>query len=281
VQSIAIENLPAYEQISSEPIRESAARFDAARSAREQARKDLIELEQTREAAEWADAEAAEKARAEGKAEPKRSHVAVHDKKTDEVRHELKVATLAETRARDVLQAAIGEHGGAWAGEVGESVEALSAEWADTVEGLIALHGRLTAALSVARVVGIGTVPRIRALPFRRRQIENAEFASPQQDVPAYVPTGDVLAALASVIEPEPDVEKTPVQHPPRRGEGSNLLRGRGDVENEIAERRAFDEHARSPEGMAERERVVARRRQRAERNRQEREQALAESLAG
>jgi hypothetical protein len=267
--SITVESLPSYEQISSEPIRETAAAFSAARAAKEQARKDLIELEQTREAAEWADAEAAEKARTEGKTEPKRSHVAEHEKKTDAARHELKVATLAETRARDALQAAVVEHGAAWAAEVAESVQALSAEWGNAVEGLVGLHGRLSAALSVARVVGVGKVPKVGALPFSRRQITNAEFASPQPDQPAYVGTGAVLAALARVVQPESDADEAPAEH----GQwlyGSNPLRGRGDVENEIAEREAFHD----PERVAER-------RRRAERNRQAGQEALEQTLAG
>ncbi len=44
------------------------------------------------------DAEAVEKARAEGGPEPKRSHVAEHDKKLDQARHDYRVATPTETR---------------------------------------------------------------------------------------------------------------------------------------------------------------------------------------
>jgi hypothetical protein len=266
--SIAIENLPPYEQISSEPIREAAATLSAARSAKEQARKDLIELEQTRESAEWADAEASEQAQAEGRAEPKRTLVAAHDKKTDEARHKTKVSDLAHTRARGALEAALAEHGQAWADELATSVEAMRVEWGNVVEGLIGLHGRLSAALSVARVVGIGELPKIGALPFRRRQIQNADFASPQPDVPAFVPTGDVLAALAGVLEVQPDIEKTPVQHPHLKG--ASELRGQARVEDEIAERAEF----MSPERAAERQR-------RSEQNRQAGEEALSQTLTG
>jgi hypothetical protein len=265
--SIVVENLPPYEQISSEPIRQAAATLSAARSAKEQARKDLIELEQTRESAEWADAEASEQAQAEGRAEPKRTHVAAHDKKTDEARHKAKVSDLALTRARGALEAALDEHGQAWTDELATSVETMRVEWGNSVEGLIALHSQLNAALSVARVVGIGELPQVGALPFRRRQIANAEFATGQPDVPAFVDTGDVLAALASVIEVEPVVEKVPVEHPHLKG--ASELRGQGRVEDEIDEREAFH----SPERVAER-------RRRAEQNRAGHDEAIAATLA-
>src|SRR4051794_751405 len=101
--------LPSYTEIDNGPIREAAAAWDAANATLESSRKDVIELEQTREAAEWRDAEAADRARAEGKAEPKRSHVAAHDKKLDDARHGLKVETLAEDRAFNALQGAVDE----------------------------------------------------------------------------------------------------------------------------------------------------------------------------
>lgn len=254
--SIAVENLPPYEAISCTPISEAAAGLDAANAACLSAQRDLTELEQTREQAEWADAEAAEKARAEGTAEPKRSHVASHDKKLDAARHEHKVAKLAQTRARGALEAALAEHGEAWAGALTTSVEAMSAQWERVVGELIGLHGQLDAAVKVARVVGIGELPSVGALPFARKQIKNVEFASGQRPAPAYVPTGDVLAALASVTEPEPDIDTSPVEHPPLgKGRGSALLRGQTGVENEIAERGAFAEQGRDPERVAARRR--------------------------
>jgi chromosome segregation ATPase len=117
--------LPNYVEIDHATIRDAAAAWDAAKAALESARKDLTELEQTREAAEWADAEAAEAARAEGKPEPKRSHVAAHDKKLDVARHEWKVAQLAEERTFDALQAALDEHAGEWSQTVEHDVQTL------------------------------------------------------------------------------------------------------------------------------------------------------------
>ena len=81
VSIAAIDSLPLYESISSSPICEAAAQHDATRAAIDQARKDVTEWEQTREAAEWRGADAAEKARAEGRTEPKRSNVVEHDRK--------------------------------------------------------------------------------------------------------------------------------------------------------------------------------------------------------
>jgi hypothetical protein len=264
--SIAVENLPAYEAITCESIRDAAAAFSAARAAREQARKDLTELEQTREQAEWADAEAAENARAEGKAEPKRTHVAEHDRKTDAARHEQKVADLAEKRALDALTAALDEHGQAWADEATAAVESLRAEWANAVDGLIAMHGRLTASLRVGRAVGVGGLPQVAMLPFARRQIDNCEFAAGQPAVPAYIGTGDVLAALAGAVEVEPQEQTEPVKHP--------RWWGTTHESKEIADRREFSERAASPDRVEER-------RRRNEAMRAGREAAVAEQTAG
>jgi hypothetical protein len=268
--SIAIENVPPYEQISSEPIREAGATLSAVRAAQDEAKKALVEAEQTLPSSQWKDAEAAEQARAEGKPEPKtRNHTAAHEKRIADLEHEQRVADLALKRARGALEAVLAEHGQAWADELTTSVEAMRVEWGNSVEGLIGLHSQLSAALSVARVVGIGELPKVNALPFRRRQIANAEFASPQPDVPAFVQMGDVLAALAGVVEVEPDVEKVPVEHRPPRALSSEL-RDRADVENEVGEREAFHNSER-----------VAERRRRAEQNRQAGEEALSQSLAG
>jgi hypothetical protein len=266
---IAIENLPPYEAISCTPICEATAGLDAAKAACLSARRDLIELEQTKEAAEWRDAEAADKARAEGKAEPKRSHVAVHDRKTDEARHEHKVATLAETRARDALQVALDEHGQTWVEEVTGSVEALRIEWQNAIEGLLALHGRFGAELSVARAV-VGNKPGVAALGFKPSQIRDIDFAvgTNNRVNTGWIATGEVLAGLADLGTPQPEPE--PFQPTPLpRGHGSSLLRGQAGVEDEIAERREFAERARDPERVAER-------RQLAERLRAENEAARA-----
>jgi len=275
---IAVENLPPYEQISCEPIRQAAAEHNAARSAKEQARKDLIELEQTREAAEWRDAEAAEQAQAEGKPEAKRSHVAAHDKQTDAARHGAKVAELAHKRAEAALQVAIGAHGQTWSDELTSSIEQVSAEWGNALTELIALHGRLGAALSVARRVGIGELPNVGVLPFSRKQIQNVEYAPQQANVPAFIPTGDVLGALATVIEVVDEDAKgvpAPGAVPLARYRPQSPNRSMGAVQEEIAERRAFTEQANTPE------RVEARR-QRVERERRGREEAeQAEQTVG
>jgi hypothetical protein len=165
--SIVIENLPPYEQINSEPIREAAATLSAAKSAQDEAKKALVEAEQTLRSSQWEDAKAAEAARAEGKPEPKtRSHTVAHEKRIADLEREQRVAELALTRARDALEAALAEQGQAWADELTTSVEALRGEWQRDMTELIGLHGRLTAALSVARIAGIGELPKIGALPF-------------------------------------------------------------------------------------------------------------------
>lgn len=236
---IVIEKLPPYEQISHATIREAAASLDAAGSARGQARKDLVELEQTREQAEWADAEAVERARAEDKPEPKRTHVAAHDRKTDEARHELKVSELAERRAVEELEDALEQHGAAWAAEVAEAFDTLRGEWEATVGELIGLHARLNAAQTVARAVG-GSQPGVGAIGLKPGQIGDLEVLSGQHGKLGWVGVPDVLALLSELGVPKPD--PAPQQHRPPRGPGGDPeLLAHAGVRREIDERRAFD----------------------------------------
>ena len=64
-------------------LRERATAVEKATADLNERHRDVVELEQTRPSAEWADAEAAEKARALGKTEPKRTHTAQHDRKLE------------------------------------------------------------------------------------------------------------------------------------------------------------------------------------------------------
>jgi hypothetical protein len=237
-------------------ISEAAAGWNAARAALETARKDVNELELTKEAAEWKDAEAAEAARAEGKPEPKRTHVAAHDKKLDEARHEQRIATLAEQRTFDALQAAVDAHQGEWAESVERDVEALDGEWADVVDQLLNLHARRTRALAVRRLVVGGGRRTDTALGFLIGQIHEIGFASGQgRNARGWIAAGDVLGALADLGMPEPVIEPTPVQHRPPNGPLRSPNRGMAPVEEEIAERREFAEHAALPEQVEARQR--------------------------
>lgn len=202
--SVAVENLPPRESISCEAIREAAGAFDAARAAKEQRRKDVVELEQTREAAEWRDAEAAEKARAEGKPEPKRTHVAEHDKKLDAARHELKIVTISEQRACDTLEATISEHGPAWMEEVGKAVETLEAEWQNALERLTVLLSRRESARRVAEIV-IGEQPGVGFARLKLKQLQDLELgAGTPSGQTGTVSVGELLASLADVGQPRP-----------------------------------------------------------------------------
>ena len=242
--SIAVENLPSYEQISSKPIRDSAAALDMARATQQERRRDLIELEQTREQAEWRDAAAAEKALAERKPAPKRTYVAAHDRKTDDARHQVKVAQLAFERAERDLIGSLERNGAAWATEVGEACENLFAAFASGVAELIAVHSKLTQASAVARVVIGDKRPHVGVIELDHRQLDGIELA--QGSVRrAMVQVPDVLAALSSIGQPQP--EPQPVKHPaPRKGHGDPRLRGRADVEEEIAEREAVSQRVQA-----------------------------------
>jgi len=205
----SIDQLPAPESISSKPIATAAAALRDAAKDREQRRKDLVELEQTREAAEWRDAEAAEKARAEGKPEPKRTHVAAHDRKTDEARHELKVAELAVERTRQMLGAALDEHGEAWIEDVERELATHDEVWAAAVNTLIGLHGKRAAARAIARAIGLRH-PDVGACGFQRRQVNGVEFTSGQpRDQLAWIYVEDVLAVLSDLgVPPEPALDE-------------------------------------------------------------------------
>lgn len=266
---IAVENLPPYEAISCIPIREAATGLDAAKAVCLSARRDLIELEQTREAAEWRDAEAADKVRAEGKAEPKRSHVAAHDKKLDEARHERKVATLAEARALDALQAALDEHGQAWVESIDAELANLDDGWTEQIGKLIALHEKRSAVIVTRSKVCRPSV-RAGAVGFKPSEIKGLEWASGVSDrQTGYVEPASVFGALNELGMPAPVVEREPQQHRPPVMPNNGPTRGLPAVEAEITERREFAERARDPERIAER-------RQRAERLRAENEAARA-----
>ncbi len=99
--SIAIENLPPYEQISSEPIREAAATLSAARGAADEAKKTHVQLEQELPNAQQEDAAADERLRAEGKPKLKgRPATQAAEKGIADAAHEQRVCELAVERAR-------------------------------------------------------------------------------------------------------------------------------------------------------------------------------------
>jgi hypothetical protein len=207
--------LPPYEEISHEAIRDAAARWDATKSTLRERRQDVVELEQTREAAEWRDAEAAEAARAASKPEPKRSHVQEHDKKLDAARHELKIATLAEGRAFDGLQEALDAHQGEWLADATREIEALSKVWSAAVATLAELHGKLAhaqrsrtfASNGDREADGSGVLTG--AIRVGQRDVQGLAGQGPNA-----IGTLDVgfvfaeLAAMARVPEPEPSPER-------------------------------------------------------------------------
>jgi hypothetical protein len=242
--------LPPYQEISHPAIRDGAAGWDAARAALEQGRKDLLELEQTREASEWRDAELAETARAAGKPEPKRSHTAEHDRKIDKARHEHKITTLSEARAFEALQSALDEHQGEWEQEIDTDLQVLDQEWSEAVDALVVVHARRSRALSIrSKVIGPGRSSS-GAVGFEQAELQGIELQPGQRGQLAYLDAGAVLGKLADLGMPEPVVETVPVEHAPPGGHGSPLLRGQRGVEDEIAER--SDWRLRSEQGLGE-----------------------------
>jgi hypothetical protein len=240
VTSIDPTGLPPYQQISCKPISEAAAALDAARAEFDQRRKDLVELENTREQAEWRDAAASEKARAEHKPEPKRSHLSAHDRKLDDSRHQQRVCQLAVERAERALVDAIDRHGQEWGEEVDHACAELVGQWSEKLDEVMVLYAKLAAAFSVrAKVIAEDRQPRFAALAFRVEEVRGREWAAPQD--PTSLPVirvGDVLGALSEQVgTPAPEPPPPAVQPLPRQ---ASPLRGRSDVEAELQEREAF-----------------------------------------
>jgi hypothetical protein len=210
--------LPPYAEISQPAIREAAAAWDGARATLTSARQEVVELENTAEQAQWADAEAAEQARAEGKAEPKRTHIAAHEKKLDAAKHEAKIAELAEDRAFNTLQDALDEHGGQWAETVEQETHRLADEWQNALATLTALHARRSRVLAIRSMV-VGKTPGAGTVGFNAQQLLNVELASGQSNETAFLHTGDVLASLAALGVPQPPAEPAEQQHRPPMGQ--------------------------------------------------------------
>ena len=269
---IAIENLPPYQQISNELIREAAASLSVARSALDEAKKSHVQLEQELPQAQEDDAAADALLRSEGKPKLKgRPAAQRHEKAIEEAAHEHRVAVRIEAEAFDALQAALGEHGVEWGQEVTESLGGLRGQWAAVMSDAISLHPKLVETLKIARLVLGGDQPSVGTLGFTPGQIKGLEFQSHQGRQTGHIDTATVLAGLAGLGTPPPPPQE-PVKHPPLKP----LYRTEGTAEQ--TERQAFLEHAESPEG---REAAAEARRQRNEQHRRQNEDALAATLEG
>jgi hypothetical protein len=238
VTSVDPTRLP-YEQISQPAIREAVAGFDAAKTALDESKKALVAAQQELPQSQWADAEAAEKARAEGKPEPKtRSHTQQHERLIENLEHEQRVCALAVQRTERALVDAIDKHGSEWGTEVEEACSALLEQWHSAVVDLTALHAHLSTAFAVRRQVVEGKQPRIGVLEFAAGQVQGREWAGGQgPGARPVVQVGDVLAGLAEIgtIAPEPPV----VQQPPLSTAGGDArLLSMDSVQREISERR-------------------------------------------
>ena len=191
--SLDVDTLPKNrEHIACEPIRHGAEALDAAHAAAEQARRSVVELEQTRDQALWADAAEVEQARADGKPEPKqRRHIAKHDKLTED-------AQLAVERADKALREAVAEHGPRWAAEAAQAAQDARGQWESAIAELRAAYGRLSTALSIVRRTS-GAAPNADVVAFEPRQVRGLEIMGGQGKARGVISTADVLAALASI----------------------------------------------------------------------------------
>lgn len=253
--------LPPYQEISHDVIAAKAAEWDAAKAALNEVKRTEVELEQTRPQAEQADAETCEQARHEGKPDPKRTHVAAHDRKLDSARHEHRVAVIAERRAFGALQSALDEHQEAWLGEAAQLVVGLDERWQEAIADVAKLAAERQRAVRVARLIG-SEHPRVAAIPLSRRQLAGIELLHGSPDT-AHVAVEDLLAGLADLGAPPPE---EPAREPQKPIRTQSLTESHGGQQREADERRAFNERA-TPEERA-------RRRERLARLREEREMA-------
>jgi hypothetical protein len=243
--TVTIDNLPSYERISNEPIRTAAGAFDAAKAALSDAKRSTIQCQQELPQSIWLDAEVAEKARAEGKPEPKtRSHAVGHERRIANLEREQRVAQLATERCHCQLVEAIDKNGSAWEKEVEQACEALAAQWSAELTEMIALYGQLTVAFAVCSKVIPGKQPRSVVVDFEPTAVRGRDFASPQPpNARPQIRVDEILAGLSVIGTTEPDPEPV-VQPPLPTGRGSALVRSQAGAEQEIEERRAFMERA-------------------------------------
>jgi hypothetical protein len=228
--------------ITCEPIRHAVEQLGVATEHHDEKRRDLVELEQTREAAEWADAEALDAARVAGKPAPRRTHVAAHDKRTEEARVEFKAAQIAIERARKELAAVIDEHGEAFAAEVRQAATEAIETWRSKVEELPAAHAEVVEALRVCRQFG-GDWPVYEWVALKPKQLTDGPIP-----LGATIPTvkivaaGDHIAALMELGQPKQPQE--PGWHPLdalRSLKNYNQHAGQGGWEREKREREEED----------------------------------------
>jgi hypothetical protein len=214
-----IDALPPANQIEGAPeIRQAAEKYEAAQQRLKERQKAVRDLEDGREKAEWLDAQAADDAIAAGKPTPKRRHVADHEKKIDDLAHEVKVAQLAVQRAKGDLQAVVDEHGEKWLDGLTLGAEKLDQAFDAAAAALASLHGQRMALNALRAKLG-ADVPNVRFVRLKPSQL--IDSLSGDKLAVAYNPDGaarqrqrvvihaaDVIAALSSlgVVEEPPQV---------------------------------------------------------------------------
>jgi hypothetical protein len=231
-----IAHLPDPASISQPDIRDAAVALTAAKVASNDARRTAIQLEQELPAAQDEDARADERLRAEGKPRLKgRPATQRHEKAIAEAQHEQRVTELAAERARTALLKALREHTDGWRQEVAKELEQLDKLWTAGVSTLLELAAKRSHAVSSARAIGLEH-PGVSACAFDKPSINGLEFQAQQYGVKGWIDTGEILAALASLgqpeLEPEPAEPRKPMRVP-------SSLEFEPGVIDEMAQRRA------------------------------------------
>jgi hypothetical protein len=232
----------AYERVIGEqgqPIHDVLAAVSARKGVLAEAKQTTTHLVQTRPQSEWADAEAAELAQAEGRPEPKRTHVARHDREIDEARHQERVAELALRRVEGEADEVIAASFAGWLSEAQDLHAGLLADAQAQVEEYVKLHSRLAEAAAVLGAVG-APVESVAAIALRPRDFTDASSLPGElRGSTFHLSTERVLELLAQLgQEPEPE----PAQEPQEQVRIKSPLALEPKVEEERAEREA---HAR------------------------------------
>ncbi len=207
--TLSIDQLPEPAAISQPDIAAAATEFATARAALNERKRDVVELEQTRSNAEWADAQAEHDAVAAGKPAPtKQKHTAEHDVKLEKARHAHKVATLAEQSARRVLASKLEQYGDRWLAEAEKLVRSLDASWDSIVQTAAKIHAERRRAIESARKLGSEHVGAGAAF-LDRRVLQGIEL--PHGAAQSWAVYGeDLLDALGRLGTPQskPDAPK-------------------------------------------------------------------------
>jgi hypothetical protein len=230
-----------------EPIAQAEAARDAARAAELRAKRGLVELQQTRSQAEWADAKAAEQAIADGKAPAKTlANVIAHDMKIETAAHEHRVSQLTTQRAEKALQAAWKEHGDEYRAEVKQATAAAESAFRAALRGLSMDFNRFSSTVALGRQLGLDHLGVGSVVLDLRKECEATTGGKVELPTGAVatvrIHVADLLAKFAQLGTPDQEFVPTPTGMPAEVAAAAREWRHNPlSVDQEIAKRQAAE----------------------------------------